>query len=508
MDKILWAILIWGFAGGAIAQQDFSIIYRNTDPAADSLGPDEKINLHTAFLEKAQTQNDTFNAILGNLYLSNDYVIKTDYTVAMRHLIEAGNLSAELRDTLLLGRVNHKKGAIYSYLQNYPEAIEFYQTALYQSTIAGDSIYIAISLEQLGRRFANMGDYQRSNEYYRMAIPMVEEFCKPHSLSTTLINYGNSLDEQDSVEKAIKVYKRAIQIGERIKDDYEIVPAKQNLALVYAMNGRLDKALGLYRECRQVNEENGWLDYLAYTYDGLALTHEKLENIDSAIFFYKKFYALKDSMIGTQVQSRIHEMERINESQKKDIALLKQKTLTLYQKQTTQNIIFASLMVLALLGVWMVQLYQKGRRARLQLQENRQSLRELAKLLEAKNAELRDLKSRSDEVTGTVYKDDFLNEVNIYAHRILTDADWHTFKVLFDKAYPNYLIKIRRSFPDISEAEERMFIFIKLRLSNKESANIIGVQPETIKKTRSRLRKRLGLVQSESLNKFVLDFGY
>lgn len=130
------------------------------------------------------------------------------------------------------------------------------------------------------------------------------------------------------------------------------------------------------------------------------------------------------------------------------------------------------------------------------------------KLLESKNAELRDLRALSDKnLKEEEQSQDLLNDMNLYDQRILTDADWHEFKVLFEQAYPNYMIKIRRSFPDISETEERMFIFIKLRLSNKESANIIGVQPETIKKTRSRLRKRLGLTPSENLNHFILNFG-
>lgn len=492
----------------AFAQQDFSTIYQNTDPARDSANPETKIQLHKEFLEDAHRQQDTFHAVLGNLYLANDYQIMTDYTSAMTHLIEAGNFAAAIKDTLLLGRTNHKKGAIFSNMENTQEAINYYQAALRQNEIAKDSYYIAISLEQLGRMFSVRQEYAKSNEYYKKAIPMVEKHCPPHSLSTTLINYGNSLDEQGNVKKAIEVYKRAIQIAAEVQDLYEMIPAKQNLALVYAKNDNFDEALELYHECRQANEENGWLNFLIYTYGGLALTHKGMNNHDSSYYYLDKYDTLKDSVIGTQIQSRINDLEATNELQKKDIALLQQKERTLRQKQYTKNVIFIACLLLGAsgLGLWLI--YQKEKRTKLRLQENRKSLFQLTKILQLKNAELRDLKMQSltSEFEQNREKEELHKKINFYDLSILTDDDWQTFKILFEKAYPNYLLKVRRSFPGISEAEERMFIFIKLQLSNKESANIVGVQPETIKKTRSRLRKRLGLNSKENLNEFVLNF--
>lgn len=491
-----------------LAQNDYNSFYHANDPALEILDQQVKKKIHSGFLNQALSHQDTLKIILGSMYLANDHIIETTYSSAMENLIRAGNYASIIRDTLLMGRVNHKKGAVFALLQDSPKAIVYYEKSLGQSKIAKDSQYIAITLEQLARMFSRLRDYDKSNAYYREAIPMVKKFCKPKSLSTALINYGNSLDEQDSVIKAIVIYKKAISISEQIPDEYETIPAKQNLALVYATNDSLDKALELYQECKQANEQNGWLDFLIYSYDGLSLTYDKMGKIDSAFYYFKKFHALKDSVIGTRVQSRVSQLETSNEKQKSDLKLLLQKEATNRQKQHTRNliIIFMVFLVLSGLGLWL--LFQKGKRTKRRLEENRQYLLQLVKFFESKNAELRDLKSqlrenKADQENGEEVS---ISNIDFYDMNILTESDWQTFKRAFEKSYPKYIQKIRKTFPDISIAEERLFLFIKLQLSTVESANILGIQTETIKKTRNRLRKRLGLVKSEKLNDFVQNF--
>ncbi len=97
-------------------------------------------------------------------------------------------------------------------------------------------------------------------------------------------------------------------------------------------------------------------------------------------------------------------------------------------------------------------------------------------------------------------------ELNLYNHKILTDSDWLTFKTQFEKAFPDYPARVRKVYPTISEAEERLFLFIKLKLKNKESAAILGISPDSIKKTRTRLRKRLDLLDEMGLNTHIDHF--
>ncbi len=95
---------------------------------------------------------------------------------------------------------------------------------------------------------------------------------------------------------------------------------------------------------------------------------------------------------------------------------------------------------------------------------------------------------------------------SLYDQRILTEADWVAFKGYFDKAYPGYLLRLRTTYPTLSDAEERLFLFLKLNLTRKEVAAILGISPESVKKTRNRLRHRMGLGEEVELEVYIRAF--
>jgi DNA-binding CsgD family transcriptional regulator len=96
-------------------------------------------------------------------------------------------------------------------------------------------------------------------------------------------------------------------------------------------------------------------------------------------------------------------------------------------------------------------------------------------------------------------------DVNL-SQAILTADDWVSFKSNFEKTYPTYIVRLRSTFPSLSEAEERLFLLLKLSLTKNEIATILGISPDTVKKTRSRLRKRLNMETKASLEKFIVNF--
>lgn len=485
--------------------------YFESDPAKGIEDPTERFEIHESFLKKAKQSKDTLSIILGNLYLSNDFIVKTKYTDAIKHLIEAKEFASATNDTFFLGRINHKKGSVQYLLKNIDESIDYYRIALVQSEIAKDSHYIAITLEQLGSNYSIQGKYEMSNKYYELAIPIIKEQDEKKSMIVTLINYGISLSQQDRTVEAIQKFKLAIEIGEEIEDDYELYAAKINLANVYSKIGQLEPALNLYNEAMKVYEKNSWLYYLTEVYFGITIVYEQLGNIDSAYHYFQKYHYLQDSVLGSDVQNRISELEEEAKINRNDIEILSLKEKTLKDQKKLKNIIIGGL-VLLLIIVWILwYFYHKNKKSKISLEESRKALKSLTDLLATKNSEISKLKNQqelklyeSSESEKTNNSD--LSDLNLYDISVLTEEDWQTFKNLFEKSYPNYLRKIRISFPNISEAEERLFIFIKLRISTKEAANILGIQPDTVKKTRTRLKKRLELSKSEDLNEYIHSF--
>ncbi len=84
------------------------------------------------------------------------------------------------------------------------------------------------------------------------------------------------------------------------------------------------------------------------------------------------------------------------------------------------------------------------------------------------------------------------------------DKDWEDFKLYFEQIYTGFYAKLKVNFPDITNTEMRHCALIRLNLPISECASILGISPDSVKVSRSRLRKKLGLVQNQSLSEFIM----
>ena len=64
---------------------------------------------------------------------------------------------------------------------------------------------------------------------------------------------------------------------------------------------------------------------------------------------------------------------------------------------------------------------------------------------------------------------------------------------MFEKVYPGFFHSLRQKSSDITLAELRMAALCKLQVPPKEAASLLGISPNSVNKTRQRLRSRLSL---------------
>ena len=81
---------------------------------------------------------------------------------------------------------------------------------------------------------------------------------------------------------------------------------------------------------------------------------------------------------------------------------------------------------------------------------------------------------------------------------------WTDFITNFNLLHSHVIDKVTRKHPDLTINEIKLVCFVLSGMSNKEIAATFGVEAETIKKGRYRLKKKLQLKEEESL-KFYLD---
>ena len=93
-------------------------------------------------------------------------------------------------------------------------------------------------------------------------------------------------------------------------------------------------------------------------------------------------------------------------------------------------------------------------------------------------------------------------ERSIEAELNLED-DWQRFQLHFDKVHNGFFNRLMVKHPGLSQGDLRHCAYIKLHLSTKEIAKLMNIRPESVQKSRMRLKKKLGLDRSTDLMHYV-----
>ncbi|MBK8503650.1 MAG: tetratricopeptide repeat protein [Saprospiraceae bacterium] len=495
--------------GDALSQMNFRAGIESADPVEKNspIDFDEKVRLHSDFLKLALSEGDRKLELYGYLYLAQDFALNLDYTEATRYLLEAQTIAEEAGQPGWLGWVVHRKGVVATRIKDFQKASEEYGLAATLCAEGGDSLCLAESLEQLSLVNARLENFEKAQYYHEISMPLIEKYGGQEQLGAALNNFGIIHSIQDHPAEAIPYFERSIDIYHQLNKYKEESKALNNLADAYRRQKHYDLAIEIYEKCLLMNEEHQITENLISNYSGLVVLSEERGDYQTAYEYMGKYYDLRDSIAGEETNRKIAELEVQYQSQRKELELERSRTAHLQTRRSLEIsiLVIISLLLLAGLGVWRWKTQTKmvGR----ELLQNQRNLTQLTKILLTKNEQLALLNEKIS--LGSISNDEEagLGEFgdNVYDLRILTDSDWQAFKSSFENVYPGYINLLRKHYPSLSEGEERLSLLIKLKLSSKEIASILGISPDSVKKTRYRMRKKLDLPESVRLESVILD---
>ncbi len=402
---------------------------------------------------------------------------------------------------------------------------------------------IVRDLMQIGEAYYYFQDYTMAKKYFKKAISIPETDFNTMVMNQSRNNLGlcyqeeNQLDSSDyylgevlkTKFKAAEVWKR-IATGNLGRNEYlrqrydAAIPlletdyyasVKQNdygcaagasvmLADIFRMQGRMEEAGKFIEEAKKYIRKAEQPDRLRFLYPIMS-----------------KYYAAKGqtSLSQQYVDSSILALNRYNAkysalnvmkaSQKVDRQVEKLKIATINlekERKIAERNFFLFLVII--LGIILVLTYfiQKKRQidkdlklqaANQELEMARHNLFTYTKSIREKNNLIEQMQLQHSEVDqSTLFQ-------QLQQSTILTDEDWQSFRILFDKAYPGYIRRLRESYPDLSEGELRYFLLTRLTISTKEMAAMLGVSPNAVQVMRHRIRKKMNLPDQTSLENMI-----
>jgi DNA-directed RNA polymerase specialized sigma24 family protein len=406
----------------------------------------------------------------------------------------------------------------------YDLASKFYY---YRDYISSKKYFLEISRgnfnswNTLALCYRNLGMYDSSAFYFKKAYADVDN---KRSIWRGIIRGNIGINDylQGKYEEAVPLLKE--DITRSSYNNGAIDNAANSLAILagcYMALNKPDSALSSLDSAYSIVKHNSlYKSYqlLLEIYPRLADLYKQKDNAKEALYLREALKA-KDSLViernAITVSGALHKVDA--EKHIAELSLLEQ------QKSAQQYIKNALIVMIVLITAFAVIfiLYQRIRhkyrlqRIYLKHQEAEQDLKEASRQLETftstiheKNeliekftTELEYIKKEEEDKGTATLRHHTMAELQQLT--ILTEEEWENFRLLFEKVHTGFFFRLKDKLPGLSPADTRFIALAKLKLSNKEIAGVLGIEVSSVRVTKSRLKKKLGLQEEGNIEEVI-----
>lgn len=317
-----------------------------------------------------------------------------------------------------------------------------------------------------------------SRKAYRLIDKQGDDLVKLR-LNTTMADAISFTKDEDS---ALYYFKKALTIADQSKTlDAKVKASTYNQYARYLFDtGQVDQAVA--------NAEKGFdlvKDGDSFIKLDMAKTLYKCyitkKDYQKATAFFEKYTDLQDSLKQMEQNANINTMVHLQENPRKDSWIEKH-----WAAAGSCCLLAFSLLFIG------IRIKQKKKLAvaKTELLQLSQRISKLSSTIEHYEKEIDLLKEQSGENhSEREQKENQLKE--ILQTPILTDEQWISFKRSFEKVNTDYSKTISRNFTNVSQAELRYLYLVKLGMTHKEIASVLGISPDSVRLYKHRLGKKV-----------------
>lgn len=465
------------------------------------------------FLKSKQSyfEKAPFKVIRGAYYfhLSNAYYLNAEFKESFRLAFQALRIFQEV------GFNNIAEASFY--LNRFFEvyySFEDYKTALTYSKLAirynkFELVGPAFLLNNNGMTYLRMKEFEKARQMFLKTIALAQKLNRPIYIGIANGNYGNVLRLEGKYATALPHLYKDIEINR------QTLPGNSAYTCLYIGDAlihldSIDKArkyIQLAIQLYQTEKDKQPLSHFhVLLYDVEAKYYQKSGQPYKALLFRDSQARLRDSLLKIfdtslllRAESQMAAEKYLNNldkiEQEKNIAIWKRNlfilTIFLISAAVIYGINQRRKREKALQEAEQKRAQDQIAHATTQLEQYIENIRSKNELIEQMNEELLAHKKISQEDADTHLE-------SLHQRVILTDDDWQQFKLLFEQVYPDFLKNLHEKYQDLSPAETRLLVLLKLNIKSKEMAYMLGVSIESLRKARYRLRKKLENLQVDT----------
>ena len=472
---------------------------------------------------------------------------RAKYTQALQHYLNAQKIFLELNDSLNLSSNYHNIGTVFRYQNEYRKSVETFKKAIKINEILdipkkiGDNYGgIAISYKRMNQIDSTLYYYNKASQKYKLAK-------YDEGVYQVKSNISKVLNKQKKHNEALRLQLEYLKFVEKEGKKEAIVVTHFNLAGTYNFLKKFQKALFHVNQAIIIAKQEGIKEQLAAAYKRKSRTYYMMKHYEPALSYYRKYTKVKDSVFNLAKAKEIREIElRYEFSQQKikdSIQFIEEKKVILAQAETQSVkkklylvLFIITLILSSIIGYYGIRYFKirwkKARLAKEELdellalstQKNEQRMRQvrieiedLEKEIEYKREEVTKLMTESlqhiqskEKLMGDLKKiASNENEISIQSiiadlrSEVIEDSRLTRIKNDLEEINYDFFKRLKAKHPNLTKTDLEICSYLKLSLGRKEIARLRFTSLEAVKKSRSRLRKKLNLKEDENLVVYI-----
>jgi tetratricopeptide (TPR) repeat protein len=410
----------------------------------------------------------------------------------------------------------HDIASIYYQFKDFPKAIEIAQKAEFVGPKFSPNAdwFELVTPNLVGMAYLKNENYNLAKEWlsktYDRAVLQNNEYW----IGIAGGNIGNTFYMNKRYAEAVPYFKTAIEICKKLNLWDNISAFSVNLSDCYLRLGQIESVDALLKQGYTSNikdpQTEAWLKYYK-----VASSYYKLTKNNSLAFQYDDSTNVYEKKLAKEYD--LTKKARIEADWSHSKVTL-EKEIEIQKARREKWILYGVLSTAILLSIIGAMYFKRQKhylltkQERLEIEKSKaietlsqaqSQLHEFKENIQQKNEVLTKLSSQVKSLqrqNETITNDQITSIEALKQSAILTPEDWNNFKILFNKGYPGYLNKLEKEFSEFTPAETRYILLLKLNLSTREMATMLGVSIENIRNIRFRVKKKMKMEDAEEMD--------
>ncbi|MFG4003099.1 tetratricopeptide repeat protein [Flavobacterium aquidurense] len=442
------------------------------------------------------------------LYLYRDYINMTPKLLQVIDKIK----KTPANEIILPGESFKKIGWMLQTLEDYPESL--YYLNLAKKHTAKNTTGYASLIDNIGMNYFRLGNDQEAESYFNQAGVLAKQIQDELQYAKALGNLALVKQKKGDLLPAISLLKKDIEISEEHKSNQNTMYASILLAELYVENKELNQAEKVLKKAAEIANSKSYFKKAELQIIKLKLAIlDQQKRSDNELVLRRRMVVLEDSLKNKDGDLAIRNANWIIQKTKFQQNI--NKTTNQVKHETAIKKSYAIVIVLAFMSALFIffslkkqlrnrqrQYNQKVNLLKLEKIKTEQKLHETNEnfnaqvdYLKDKNIQIKKLKVEIEQIkkSSSHYLEKEKGQLNtLLESHLMTENNWNTFKREFQKEYPEFSRLLQQDFPEITDANKRILLLQKLNFSNNEIAELLGITPDAVKKSKQRLKKKLG----------------